>query len=379
MESWTREMDKRKQVDVIYIDFKKAFDSVPHRRLLQKLTMYGISGKLHKWIEQFVTGRSQSVSVNGCLSTCESVRSGVPQGSVLGPLLFLLYVNDLPSVINCDLLMFADDLKLWKTINSPSDVIFLQENLDALQEWSDSWLLSFNTSKCSLIQLKSSSDRSSHAYYLNGALLPAVNNEKDLGVIIQDTLKPSSQCIRASTKAMAVMRRIKRAFPSLTPELFKKIYGPFVRSHLEYSVQAWRPFLQQDRILLENVQRRSTKLVQGMQNIDFRERERILQLFPIFYRQTRGDLILAYKIIRNPDFPLTCDQFFLQSRSTNLRGHPWKLAKERSNSLIRQHSFSQRVINHWNSLPFDVVCSTSVDIFKNKLDKYFEEILTSFS
>jgi hypothetical protein len=139
---------------------------------------------------------------------------------------------------------------------------------------------------------------------------------------------------------------------------------------MEYAVQAWRPWLQGDIKILANVQRRSTKLVEGMYNVAFKDREILLNLFPLHYRQTRGDLILAFKIIRTENYPLRFDDFFQLASTTHLRGHPWKLQKFRSQTLMRRSFFSQRVVDLWNSLPEFVVASDNVDIFKSRLDKF---------
>ena len=146
-------MGKGRSVDSIYLDFQKAFDTVPHRRLIVKLKAYGICGPLLKWINSFLSMRKQQVSVNGCLSSEQSVISGVPQGSVLGPLLFVLYINDLPDEINSMVLMFADDTKLFRIIESSEDTKVLQEDLKKLEEWSSTWLLKFHPGKCKVLPL----------------------------------------------------------------------------------------------------------------------------------------------------------------------------------------------------------------------------------
>ena len=133
---------------MIYFDFCKAFDSVPHGRLLLKLKAYDVNGNLLSWICCFLSHGKQHVMVNGHFSEFKDVTSGVPQGSVLGPLPFTIYVNDSPSSVNSTLLLFADDTKLFHCIKSNFDVDRLQRDVDALMEWSKLWLLSFNTSKC---------------------------------------------------------------------------------------------------------------------------------------------------------------------------------------------------------------------------------------
>ena len=142
-----------KHVDSVYLDFSKASDSVPHRRLLGKLEMYGIKGALLSWITSFLSGRTQKVVVNGHNSQPDAVVSGVPQGSVLGPLLFVIYINDLPDMLSSSCLMFADDSKVYRKINNEDDMIKLQQNLVALEEWSNNWLLRFHPGKCKVISI----------------------------------------------------------------------------------------------------------------------------------------------------------------------------------------------------------------------------------
>ena len=140
-------------MDIIYLDYSKAFDSVPHLRLISKLESYGVSGNLLTWIKNFLAGRQQRVVLNGSDSQWVNVTSGVPQGSVLGPLLFILYVNDITDGLQSTLEMFADGSKLYRIIETPSDVEILQEDLNFISNWSKLWLLKFNTLKCTVIHL----------------------------------------------------------------------------------------------------------------------------------------------------------------------------------------------------------------------------------
>jgi len=132
---WTMAIDDGYAVDAIYLDFKKAFDTVPHRRLLGKLEAYGINNPVLGWIKSFLTDRIQKVSINGAESTLCEVSSGIPQGSVLGPLLFVIYINDLPEVVESEAFLFADDTKIFRTIKSSKDLDMLQADLDALGKW----------------------------------------------------------------------------------------------------------------------------------------------------------------------------------------------------------------------------------------------------
>ena len=151
---WTNILNKGKgQIDVILLDFSKAFDVVPHHRLLIKLYMYGITGKTHRWIEDFLGNRTQEVVVNGSKSECGMVKSGVPQGTVLGPLLFIIYINDIESQITCSISLFADDSALYRPIYSESDSLSLQEDIFKLQKWANTWQMAFNVNKCKLLRI----------------------------------------------------------------------------------------------------------------------------------------------------------------------------------------------------------------------------------
>ena len=146
-------LDEGKQTDVLLLDFTKAFDKVPHNRLCYKLSLYGIRGSLLLWIKSFLTGRTQQVVVNGSISGHTEVTSGVPQGSVIAPPTFLLYINNLPDDITSTVKLYADDVLLYRSIDSIQDSIALQQDLNTLQEWANKWLMVFNPIKCELIRI----------------------------------------------------------------------------------------------------------------------------------------------------------------------------------------------------------------------------------
>ena len=194
--------------------------------------------------------------------------SGVPQGSVLGPLLFLLYVNDIPDTVKCDIKMFADDTKLWRKIVKPADSCELQDDLKRLQEWNKRWQLKFNLDKCTVMHV---GHKVATQYVMEQDdqtwSLTAVTEEKDLGVLMSSDLKVSRQCAEAVRKASNVLRLIKRHFFKLDKSTFLILYKCYVRPHLEYSIQAWSPYLQKDIVCMEQVQRRATKLVEGFKDL----------------------------------------------------------------------------------------------------------------
>nr|VZH98147.1 unnamed protein product [Spirometra erinaceieuropaei] len=335
---WTRAIDEGNVVHVAYIDFKKAFDSVPHQRLLHKLSRIGVRGKLLKWIENFLIGRSQTVRLGGQHSAEVKVTSGVPQGSVLGPILFLIYIDDCIHGLDCKIAMFADDIKLWTVIRNEDDEANLQANLDRLE-------------KCR-------------------------GSERPRGVdnIFAKAIIP---LLESSEIRMSSLYLIKRAFAKFDEECFRKVFGMFVRPQLEFAIQAWRPWTVKDRTTLEKVQRRATKLVRGHKNLPYETRLSNLNLFPLDYRQLRGDLIQTFRMLRGQDCCLASGDFFELATTTSLRGHPLKLRVTGARLDARRSFFSHRVVKAWNALPMDVVMSSSVDSFKRKLDQYRDMYLHS--
>nr|VZI15082.1 unnamed protein product [Spirometra erinaceieuropaei] len=370
LEHWTRAVDRGDMVHAIYIDFKKAFDSVPHHRLLYKLSRAGVRGKLLMWIRSFLIGRSQAVHAGDQQSAEVAVKSGVPQGSVLGPTLFLVYVNDCANELNCDVAMFADDMKIWSTIRSEVDEARLQTNLDHLEQWSKDWLLPFNINKCTFLRVGRTSSPNHTVYCLTGKPLQEVDAQKDLGVWITTSLKPSLKCSKVAESAMSMLYLVKRAFSSFDEDCFARVFQTFVQPHLEFAIQAWRPWTAKDLGTLEKVQRRATKLVSGQWSLPYETRLASLDLFPLSYRQLRGDLIQAFSIVRNQGCCLAFGDFFELATTTNLRGHPLKLRVAGARQDTRKFFFSNRVVAACNALPEDVVMSGSVDTFKWRLDQH---------
>ena len=171
----------------MYIDFSKAFDSVPHTRLLIKLQAYGICGDLYNWLCNYLTERKQQVVLNGESCSWTTVTSGVPQGSVLGPLLFSLFVNDLPSIVRSPLVLFADDANIYHSIQSDEDYQLLQQDLDSLYKWSKNWQLCFNVIKCKVLHI--GSNQHYRVYRLGSDCITSSTVEKDLGILVDNKLK----------------------------------------------------------------------------------------------------------------------------------------------------------------------------------------------
>ena len=246
-------------VDTIYLDFSKAFDTVPHRRLLGKLEAYGIRGNIFNWIRGFLDDRTQEVVVNGTKSDPASVISGIPQGTVLGPVLFVIYINDLLDNITSGGLMFADDTKVFRHITSRDDALELQSDIAKLEQWSNTWQLHFNAEKCHVLTLgRFENIRHAHRYRIINNEIEHVFDEKDLGVTIDAELNFEEHIARKVRVANAIVGQIRRSFSYLDCDTFRRIFTAFVRPHLEYGQAVWSPHLTRNINAVENVQVRAT-------------------------------------------------------------------------------------------------------------------------
>ena len=241
-EKATAEVDKGNPMDIVYLDFAKAFDKVPHGLLVNKLKAHGIRGRVLEWIKTWLAGRKQRTVLNGAASEWAPVESGVPQGSVLGPLCFLVYINDIDNcaevvdIIN----KFADDTKVGHKVLGPEDAAVLQQCLDQLQDWATTWGMSFNVQKCKVMHIGRTNPEAE--YTMNGVVLGTTDCERDIGVLMSSNLKPTAQCREAARKANGVLGQIARAFHYRNKKTFVNLYKQYVRPHLEFATPAWSPW-----------------------------------------------------------------------------------------------------------------------------------------
>ncbi len=369
MDKWTEIMDEGGAIDAVYLDLAKAFDTVPHRRLLVKLASYGITGKLLEWITDFLTGRRQRIGVAGSFSEWREVISGVPQGSVLGPILFICYINDMPDTISSFLYMYADDTKMFRRVDIEGETERLQQDLDKLGEWSERWQLRFNVEKCKIMHIGGSRNGAA-GYKMSGMELKETLEEKDLGVWVDNTIKSTCHVNHAVSKANQILGLIRRTFTYLDTALMKQLFTSIVRPHLEYANVVWQPYLKRDIELLERVQHRATKMVPGLAKLSYEERLKRMDLPTLVFRRARGDAIEAYKYLHGK-YCVDSEALLPKHDSTGprTRGNGLKLQKRECRSLRRSNFFSMRVVNTWNSLTDEVVMAPSVNCFKGGFDR----------
>ena len=284
-------------IDILYLDLAKAFNTVPPKRLLEKLEAHGIGGKLLQWIDASLLDRRQPVIVGGSRSGWEPVPSGVPQGSVLAPLLFIIYVNDLPAMLSFEIKMPADDSKLYIPICLLTDPPAIQDDLNAAVCWASKWQLAFNAAKCKVLHIGHQNRH--YPYTLRGTTLENTVTEKDLGVFIDAEQKFRKQAAAEVTKASQMMAVMYRSFQLLDRSTLPILYKTLFRPHLEYGNIIWGPFNRADRQLVERVQRRATKMIPELRHMPYPLRLKALKVPSLYHWRRRGDMVSVYQLFHS--------------------------------------------------------------------------------
>ena len=360
-------LNNKEQTDAILLDFSKAFDKVDHLGLISKLAHYGIRGPLLEWTSSFLIGRKQCVVVDGKASKLTNVLSGVPQGTVLGPLFFLIYINDISKnlSVGTKIRLFADDSLLYRTIRSAKDCEILQKDLNTLQQWEKLWKMEFHPGKCYLLQISNKKNPVNFVYNIHDTALTKVDSAKYLGVIIDSKLNWKKQYSSLITSCKQSLSFIRRNLPKAPSKIKEQCYKTLVRPKLEYACPVWDPHHKIHIDNIEKVQRAAARFVTGnyrmesgntlinLKNLgwDTLEERRLQTKLTIFQKGRLGDI----------DIPT--DHLILNTRPTRRGGGGLSYQKECSRVDTYKYSFYPSTTRLWNQLPTNVKNCTKIDHF----------------
>ena len=364
-------LDSNLQTDAIFLDFSKAFDKVPHERLLLKLAALHLNADILAWIKAFLSNRSQSVIVNNQTSSVTPVTSGVPQGSVLGPLLFLIYINDLPLHVSSNIRMFADDCVIYRKINSVSDNTSLQDDLRRVQEWCSLWLMELNSNKCKTVSFHRRKNPLIFSYRIANANLELVPSYKYLGVTLCRDLTWATHITNIISSANRTLEFLKRHLRHAPQHVKLLAYQSLIRTKLEYASPIWNPHQIHLINQLESLQNRATRFIHckysydvsisalktesGLSLLASRRRIASICLFHKFF----------YSSLGQPPYIIP------PTRISSRTGHPQQVARPRVRTVTFSSSFFYRAATDWNGLSNDITAITCPSTFLVTLTDYF--------
>ena len=394
-------MNNKSRVDIIYFDFAKAFDSVNHDLILFKLkNKFGIDGLLLQFIKNYLQNRHQRVVINGSLSGRLPVSSGVPQGSILGPLLFILFIDDICDEIsdNTNIEIYADDTKIWREIFCDEDQIELQHDIDKLHEWSVKNLMKFHPDKCKAMAITNKCldyplPFYEFWYHLDKKLLCYTDSEKDLGILIDHKLSWTSQCETAVKKANKQFNLLRRTCYFIKDSRQRRaLYLTLVRSIFEHCCQIWSPQNPTSLDLFDKLQKRAIKWIVNEQqesysDIVFLNKQKELDVLPMKHKFLFSDLVLFYKILKDEvkiKLPFYISRIESQDvKSVTRSSKPIRDGKDtlKYKCLVQpkvkcfQDCYFFRTVKNWNELPYELRSTDSTNKFKILLKEHLWLIL----
>ena len=360
--------------DVVYLDFSKAFDKVDHKILLCKMSKAGIQGKIYTWIESFLKDRKQLIVLDGQISESELVKSGVPQGTVLGPILFLIFIDDITEAIqHATISIFADDSKLTQKITNPEDHKKLQKDIEAAIMWSLLNNMVLNTDKFQLLHHGKNNELKSDYKLDETNTLTHSATAKDLGITVSEDLSWMKHIINITNEGKKLTSWILRCFTTRSPVILH-LFKTFVISKLEYASPLWMPNMKKDIEKIESLQRTLTSKLDGLSEMNYHQRLAHLKLYSLQRRRERFAIITMWKIANN----LHPNQLNLEFYKTHRFGIKCRIKTSKATRVhirtLYHNSFVSRGPALYNIIPKEVKEKTTISTFKHALDSYLQAI-----
>ena len=356
------------QIDSILLNFSKAFDKVCHRKLILKLKHYGICGNIIDWIADFLSGRTQCVVVRGSSSEVAAVLSGVPQGTVLGPLLFLAYINDMPLATNSTIALFADGSFIYRIINTKEDANQLQNDLNNLVAWENDWSMQFHPEKCKLLRITNKRNIIDASYYIHGTQLENVKKAKYLGVTLTSKLSWNVHISGICAKAHSTRYFLQRNLVKSSKDTRLSCYKTFIRPIVEYASTVWDPSDNEKlRLQIEMVQRKALRWIfnSWKHSTSPTKLRESLKLKTLDDRRKLASLKMLHELVYKTKYVNT-DIIPKRQRCLSIKFQP---LFGRIKSYV--HSFFPKTVNLWNELPIEVRAIDDLTVFNREIDKLF--------
>ena len=364
-------------VDSVYLDFSKAFDKVDIGILCHKMKSMGISGTLAKWIHNFLTNRKQHILVNGTMSKPSDVKSGVPQGTVLGPILFLILINDIDKDVSSSVSLFADDTRVMRQVQQEEDVEDLQKDLDKIYNWQKENNMIFNGKKFEMMRYGKNSDLKNNTSYFSPEyedIIEVKDTLRDLGIIMSDNASFKNHIQKVCTSVKQKCAWVLRTFQNRETPFMKFMWKTLVQGHIDYCSQLYMPNQISEMLLLENLQKCFTKKIPEVRNLNYWQRLKHLKMNSQNRRLERYRIIYTWKILEEmvPNCGLEVSHSERRGRQVvipPLKGSP-------SIRKLREQSFQINGPKLFNCLPPSIrnISKVTVDTFKEKLDKFLSNI-----